>query len=209
MNDVPLRRPVRYGSGRMEAFSDGVFAIAITLLVLEISVPAGSESDLWGAVLDQWPSYLAYIVSFSTVGAVWLGHAAITHYLETVDVWVLRLNLLLLLVVSFLPFPTRLLAESIEHDDAARVACTIYGLNLFASLLLLSALWRYLVREQLVRSDARQEDITGLTTKLTPGLASYVAMILLGIFLPVVAVLGYLLIAVFFVVPFRPRRRRG
>jgi uncharacterized membrane protein len=56
----------------MEAFSDGVFAIAITLLVLEIAVPAGSERDLLGAVLNEWPSYLAYLVSFSTVGAVWV-----------------------------------------------------------------------------------------------------------------------------------------
>jgi TMEM175 potassium channel family protein len=64
----------------MEAFSDGVFAIAITLLVLEIAVSAGSEADLLGAVLDQWPSYLAYLVSFSTIGAIWLEHTVITEF---------------------------------------------------------------------------------------------------------------------------------
>jgi uncharacterized membrane protein len=64
----------RYRTARMEAFSDGVFAIAITLLVLEIGVPSGSEADLLGALADQWPSYLAYLVSFSTIGAIWFKH---------------------------------------------------------------------------------------------------------------------------------------
>jgi uncharacterized membrane protein len=95
----------------MEAFSDGVFAIAITLLVLEIAVPAGSERDLWSAVLDEWPSYLAYLVSFSTVGAVWVGHTVIIEFLVRATPVLIRLNLLLLMVVSFLPFPTKLLAE--------------------------------------------------------------------------------------------------
>ncbi len=67
---------------RMEAFSDGVFAIAITLLVLELSVPEGSEGHLLSAVLSLWPAYLAYIVSFATIGATWLGHSSITHYMH-------------------------------------------------------------------------------------------------------------------------------
>ena len=98
----------------MEAFSDGVFAIAITLLVLEIGVPGGSEDDLLGALADQWPSYVAYLVSFSTVGAVWFMHTIITEYLGSANSVLIRLNLLLLLVVSFLPFPTKLLAEYVE-----------------------------------------------------------------------------------------------
>ena len=83
----------------MEAFSDGVFAIAITLLVLEIGVPAGSDDDLLGALGDQWPSYLAYLVSFSTIGAVWITHTVITEYLDHADSALLRFNLLLLLLV--------------------------------------------------------------------------------------------------------------
>ena len=118
---------------RMEAFSDGVFAIAITLLVLEITVPPGSDSDLLRAVLDQWPSYLAYVVSFATVGAIWLAHPAMSEYLHHGDVWLLRINLLLLLLVSFLPFPSRLLAESVGDRDAGKVASTVYGLTLRAT----------------------------------------------------------------------------
>jgi uncharacterized membrane protein len=121
---------------RMEAFSDGVFAIAITLLVLEIGVPVGSEDDLLRAVADQWPSYLAYLVSFATIGAIWLKHTVITQYLTGATSALVRLNLLLLLVVSFLPFPTRLVAEHIHVDEAERVATTVYGVN----LLLASAL---------------------------------------------------------------------
>ena len=113
-------------TGRLEAFSDGVFAIAITLLVLEISVPPDASDDLLGAFFDQWPSYLAYLVSFATIGVTWLRHTAITHYLHGVDTSVVRLNLLLLLFVSFLPFPTRLVAEHIREDAAERVAATLH-----------------------------------------------------------------------------------
>jgi uncharacterized membrane protein len=87
-----------FRTNRVEAFSDGVFAIAITLLVLELAVPAGSEHDLWGAVMDEWPSYLAYLVSFSTVGAVWVGHTVITECLARATPVLIRLNLLLLMV---------------------------------------------------------------------------------------------------------------
>jgi uncharacterized membrane protein len=97
-----------FRTGRLEAFSDGVFAIAITLLVLDIGVSATAGQDLGGAIRGLWPSYLAYVASFSTIGAAWLGHNAITEYLDRTDAAFVRLNLLLLLIVSFLPFPTRL-----------------------------------------------------------------------------------------------------
>lgn len=114
-----------YRTTRMEAFSDGVFAIAITLLVLEIGVPGGSEDDLLAAVVNQWPSYLTYLVSFSTIGAVWLEHSVITEFLDRATSALVRLNLLLLMIVSFLPFPTRLLGEYIGEDEPERVAVTI------------------------------------------------------------------------------------
>jgi uncharacterized membrane protein len=120
----------------MEAFSDGVFAIAITLLVLEIGVPAGSEEDLLRALLAEWPAYLAYVVSFATIGAVWFGHTVITEYLDHANSMLFRLNLLLLLLVSFLPFPTRLLAEYTTEREAERVAATVYGINLLLALVL-------------------------------------------------------------------------
>ncbi|HKA67631.1 MAG TPA: TMEM175 family protein [Actinomycetes bacterium] len=199
--------PPGYRPARMEAFSDGVFAIAVTLLVLEISVPADSADDLLGALVDQWPSYLGYLVSFSTIGAVWFVHTVITEYLHRATSVLIRLNLLLLLLVSFLPFPTRLLAEYVGEIEAGRISATVYGVNLLLISILLSVLWRYAVREHLVRPDTTDADLAMLTRRLTPGLAGYLLMIALGLFLPVAAVLGYLLIALYIVVPFAAIRR--
>jgi uncharacterized membrane protein len=193
---------------RTEAFSDGVFAIAITLLVLEIGIPAASEGDLLKALVDQWPSYLAYLVSFSTIGAIWLKHTVITDYLDRATAGLIRLNLLLLLVVSFLPFPTRLVGEHIRADEAERVAVTAYGINLLLASLVIGAMWRYAVREHLVRRDATDEDVAMVGKQLVPSLAFYAVMIALGLFAPVLAVLGYLVIALYIIVPLHALRHR-
>lgn len=197
-----------YRTGRMEAFSDGVFAIAITLLILEIAVPAGAGDDLLSALGDQWPSYLAYFVSFATIGAVWFAHTVITEYLDHADSVLIRLNLLLLVVVSFLPFPTKLLAEYVQEADAERVAATVYGINLLLAVLMVSVTWRYAVRGHLVKPDLADEDVKTLTKRLTPTLGLYVAMILLGLFLPLAAVVGYLALALFILIPFSAIRHR-
>jgi uncharacterized membrane protein len=193
----------------MEAFSDGVFAIAITLLVLEIGVPAGSEEDLLHALVAEWPAYLGYVVSFATIGAVWFAHSVITEYLDHADSVLIRLNLVLLMVVSFLPFPTRLLAEYTREREAERVAATVYGINLLLTLVLVSVLWRYAVHEQLVRPDLADQDVTTLTKRLTPTLGVYVGLIVVGLFLPLVAVFGYLALALFILIPFSALRRRA
>lgn len=190
----------------MEAFSDGVFAVAITLLVLEISVPQGTQATLLRALLDQWPSYLAYVVSFATVGAVWLGHSAMTNFLDHVDELFLRLNLLLLLLVASLPFPTRLLAESVADDTGGRVASTFYGLTLLAVVSLLWVLWQYARREGLVQVGNTGDELSVLTRRPTPGLAFYGAMILLCLVRPVLAVLGYLALAAFYLAPIHQLR---
>ena len=196
----PRRREL--STGRLEAFSDGVFAIAITLLVLDIAVPASAEAHLLRSVADLWPSYLGYVVSVSTIGAMWLGHVAITEYLERTDVGFVRLNLLLLLVIAFLPFPTRLFADYIGKDSPERVAATVYGLSLLLASTLLLVLWRYAIRNRLVRPDAADEEVQFLTQRLTPGLAGYLVLIIVGLFVPVVAVIGYLAVALYYVIPF-------
>ena len=180
-----------------------MFAIAITLLVLDIVVPASAGSDLLRSVAGLWPSYLAYVVSFSTIGASWLGHNAITEYLERANATFVRLNLLLLLLIAFLPFPTRLFADYIGQDRPERVAATIYGISLLLSSTLLWVLWRYAVHAGLVRPDAADEEVQLLTQRLTPGLGGYLILIVVGLFVPVVAVIGYLAIALYYVIPFR------
>jgi TMEM175 potassium channel family protein len=190
-------------TGRLEAFSDGVFAIAITLLVLDIALPAGASKHLLRSVGDLWPSYVAYVASFSTIGAMWLGHNVITEYLDRADGTFVRLNLLLLLFVAFLPFPTRLFADYIGKDSLERVAVTFYGATLVLTSTLLLALWRYAVRRRLVRPDTADEEIDLLTQRLTPGLGGYVVLMIVGLFYPIVAVIGYLAIAVYYIIPSR------
>lgn len=196
----------KMSTGRLEAFSDGVFAIAITLLVLELGVDLGEGEDLVNAFFGEWPSYLAYVVSFSTIGAAWMAHSAITEYVDRSDSGFARLNLLLLLLVSFLSFPTSLVGEFIRTESEERVAVTLFGINLFLIAVALFFLWRHALRTSLVRPDAEDEEIEILTDRLTPGLAFYVALIALGYFLPLFAVFGYLAVALILILPLRLRR---
>jgi uncharacterized membrane protein len=208
--DDLLRRSYRVN--RLEAFSDGVFAIAITLLVLEIGVPpSGENDDLLGAVVSQLPSLLGYVVSFATIGGAWLAHAALTEYLDRTNAVFIRLNLLLLMVVAFIPYPTRLLAEHTGSTDAERFAATFYGLSLMAASALNGILWRYARRADLIRADADDEDVKLLSSRLLPGVAFYLVWIVVGLIRPQAAVIGYLLVALFFLLPFpiRARRRRA
>src|SRR4029077_4258380 len=189
--EAEAARPRRRGfrTGRLEAFSGGVFAIALTPLILDLRGSGTAGHDLLGDIRSLWPSYLAYVASFSTIGAAWLGHNAITEYLDRADAAFVRLNLLLLLVISFLPFPTRLVAEFIHQKKAERVAVTFYGIVLVLATTMLLVLWRYAVRAKLVRPDLADEEIELLTQRLTPGLAAYLVLIVSGLFVPVIAVI--------------------
>ena len=131
----------------MEAFSDGVFSIAATLLVLDIAIhPPGTALE---QVLHAWPFYLAYLVSFLTIGAGWLAHTQLTDGLTRADPLLLRINLLVLLVVAFLPFPTKLVADALHSDSRERVFVTLYGLTLLVIRILSFALDAYARREHL------------------------------------------------------------
>lgn len=187
----------RWSTSRLEAFSDGVFAIAITLLVLEISVPESDFDNLWQGIADQWPSYLAYATSFITIGGLWLAHHAIFRRLASADVVVMRLNILLLMLVSFLPFPTRLVAEAIHLTSAERAAVIFYGLVLLSISVVTAALWRYVAgRRDLLEPEVTDEEVTAMTSLTTPSVGFYVVVVCLAILAPEVAAFGFLLIAV-------------
>jgi uncharacterized membrane protein len=94
---------------RFDAFSDGVFAIVITLLVLELHVPTGRQ-HLASVLGEEWPRYLGYFVSFAFIGGIWIAHSTVSHFIRAVDATLMRLNLVLLLFVSLLPFTTGILA---------------------------------------------------------------------------------------------------
>lgn len=193
----------RYGKGRMEAFSDGVAAIAITLLVLELSPPALESGSVWEGIVEQWPEYLAYLVSFASIGAAWVAHAAVTDHIAEVDSVFFRLNLLFLFFVSVLPFPTGMIGAYLHDVDAERVAVSIYGVNLLAISATLSVLWRYAVAEGLIHGDRPEERVRAVTAKLDPSLAVYALAIAIGVVAPTAAVVLYLAIALFLLIPFR------
>lgn len=188
-------------TNRLEAFSDGVFSIAATLLVLDIALhPPGTPLE---QVLHAWPAYLAYLVSFLTIGAAWIGHSAVTDRLTRADSLLLRINLLLLLVVAFLPFPTKLVAEALHEASAERVFITMYGLTLLAIRGLGFALDGYARGEHLYGDDASNEELQTERRKLLPVVIGYVIAIGVGLALPALAVAFYFGIAVYLVVPFR------
>jgi TMEM175 potassium channel family protein len=189
------------GTGRLEAFSDGVFAIAITLLVLEIQVT--HEGGAFARVAREWPSYLAFVVSFLTIGAVWLGHSAMTDRLVRADPLYLRINLVLLLFVTFMPFPTRLVAEALHDRDSERVFVTLYGVTLLGMRAFLSVLDTYARREHLYQSRPADEELVMERKKLLPVMVGYLAAMGAGILLPTLAVALYFGLAIYLVVPFR------
>ena len=208
-----VRRRISLRTTRMEAFSDGIFAIAATLLVLDLVIPSVTSKDVGHQLAEQWPSYVAYLVSFATIGNAWLNHSVITEYLGRADAILLRLNLALLFFVSVLPFPTHMLAEYLPNQGDERIAVTIYGLNLLAISGFIAIVWHYALWQRLVTKDNSEADVRALTSKLDPSLVSYAVVIGIGLWRPGVAVILYLVIALFMIIPFRTvllelRRRR-
>lgn len=127
---------------RLEAFSDGVFAIAITLLVLELKIPSAGSS-LPRALAEQWPSYLGYLVSFAFIGGVWVAHSTLTRFLKSSNQVLMGINLVLLLFVSLLPFTTGLMATYLRNSEGEKIAIIIFGLNLTLASLMVNVLLRY------------------------------------------------------------------
>jgi uncharacterized membrane protein len=176
--------------------------------VLEIGVPTGSENDLVGAVVAQLPSLLGYVVSFATIGAAWLAHAALTEFLDRADATLVRLNLLLLMFVAFVPFPTRLLAEHTGFADAERFAASFYGICLMLVSVLNTVMWRYAARAKLLKPETSDTEVRLLSSRLLPGIGFYIVMIVVGLVRPTAAVFGYLVITLFFLIPFPIRARQ-
>lgn len=143
------------GTGRIEAFSDGVFAIAITLLIIEIGVPhvEGHES-LGEALKDLWPSYFAYVLSFITIGIYWANHHSFFRLFHATDHGFLMLNVVFLMCIAFLPFPTAVLGDYLDDDSQRDAAVTLYTAGLLAPavawfLLWVWGNWRELIDERL------------------------------------------------------------
>jgi uncharacterized membrane protein len=167
-------------TSRAEAFSDGVFAIAITLLILNVVLPEHHE-PLGHALLRLWPSYAAYAISFLTIGIMWVNHHTIFQHLERVDRRFLLLNLLLLMCIAFVPFPTRVAAEFARSDENRRAAALLYGTTLTTTAVFFIALWIYASRRgRLLSPTADQREVSGITRTYIPGAPLYGAATLIA-----------------------------
>ena len=193
--------------GRLEAFSDGVFAIAITLLVLELGVSSNAGDHLLKSILHEWPSLLAYFTSFLTIGVIWLQHAEITSALRAADVTLYRLNLLVLLLVSFIPFPTKLVSEYFGERNPERVAVTFYGILLLALAVSLTVFVHYAVEHGSLVSNRLDADTVRAVQERSPSFVLYGVGICLGLVLPSLAVVVYLATAVYLGIPGGTLRR--
>jgi uncharacterized membrane protein len=141
------------GTARVEAFSDGVFAIAITLLILEIRVPpAGGEQGLWAGLVALWPSYVAFVLSFFVILIMWVNHHELIRLVRAVGYPFMFANGLLLLTVTFVPFPTAVLAEHLATADAPAAAAFYCGTFIINALAWGLLFWT-IVRGRLHRSD--------------------------------------------------------
>lgn len=191
---------------RTEAFSDGVFAIAATLLVLEIRVPV-AHGDLLSAVVHAWPAYASYTVSFLTIGIIWINHHAIFDQLHRVDPPLVVLNLLLLLLVALIPFPTALLATYLQagHDEA--VAGAAYGVTMTMMGIVFGTLWAYVLRKDELRTTtidgARKRK---LLLRFIGGAPAYAAGIALAFVNAKSSLVLYAALAVYYLIWQIPRR---
>jgi uncharacterized membrane protein len=191
-------------SRRAESFSDGVFAVAITILVFNL-LPIADETarpphDLTAsALLNQWPAYFAYVVSFLTIGIMWLNHHTMLSAVSRVDRSVLVLNLLLLMGVVAIPFPTALVADHLNNSPAGKVAAVTYGLVMIAIGIGFGSLWIYLAEHQHELGARRRVRTPRLSTlRFTIGNAGYVGGTIIAVFAPVAALIIFGLLAVYY-----------
>lgn len=149
-------------TGRIEAFSDGVFAVAITLLALDLQVPhvrGGSAADLARALAREWPSYLAFVTSFFTVLVIWVSHHSVFKLVRRTNARVLFVNGLVLMLTTVVPFSTSLVMQYLQ-SPAAKIACVVYGGTFVLMSLAFSWLWYGLLHDRaLLKPDASEEVI--------------------------------------------------
>ncbi|MEO8611376.1 MAG: TMEM175 family protein [Chloroflexota bacterium] len=187
---------------RLEAFSDGVFAIAITLLVLEIRLPSAANGEAEGGLLAQltslWPTYLAYIISFVTIGIMWTNHDALLKDIKRADRPFVLINILLLMVITFLNFPTVVMADFLQKPDA-NIAAVFYSGTLFVIAVLYNGIWWYASsREGLFSAKVDRAFMQKVSRQYMYGPLYYLAAVVIALFSPVLSLLICLGLAVYF-----------
>jgi len=187
-------------TSRLEAFSDGVFAIAITLLVLEIEVPP-PDKKLGQELLALWPSYVAYAMSFIVIGNIWINHHAMFAHIARADHALLLLNTLHLMLIAFIPFPTAVLAQSLHEQAGQEVATALYGGVLCATGILVTLMWSHAHRYYLVTEDISRESARWNTRRFFIGPLGYGIGAIVALMAPWIALVFYIALNIFFIWP--------
>jgi len=188
---------------RLEAFSDGVFAIAITLLIIEIGVPhVEAEGSLTQALLDLWPSYVGYVVSFLTIGVMWVNHHHMFKDIDRCDHTLLVLNMLLLLGIAFVPFPTAVVAEYVREGRHELEAALTYGGTFVVIAIVFDAFWLYASRDRrLIDPHVSDARLRSRTLRYLPGPLLYAVALPLAFVSPWITLGWYAALAVFWLLP--------
>jgi TMEM175 potassium channel family protein len=187
-------------TNRLETFADGVFAIAITLLVLEIKIPDPGE-DLGKALLAQWPSFAAYVISFLTIGVMWVSHHQMFTIIRRTTTTFLFLNVLFLLPVAFVPYPTALVADHILEPEGRTTAVLVYGALSVVIAVMFNVLWAYAFRNGLVAISPGAERAQRVSRGFIVGPLIYLAATLLVFVSPLISMAGFAGLAVYWMLP--------
>lgn len=201
-------------TGRVEAFSDGVFAVAITLLVLTIKIPGidlplsklPNDTQLWQALSDEWPMLAAYVTSFLTIGIMWLNHHRLYVHIKRTNTVLLLINLLLLLVIVFIPVPTALLAEYLARPDL-HAAAIVYSGTCFAMACCFNLLWHYAsYHNRLLGKNVDTRSVMAISRQYLFGPLFYLIVFGVAWINTFACVILSFILALFFALPGRPLR---
>ncbi|MGC2696864.1 MAG: TMEM175 family protein [Candidatus Angelobacter sp.] len=193
-------------TARIEAFSDGVFAIAITLLILEIKIPRQDQGHLIAALLRQWPSYLAFFLSFAYIGVMWINHHRMFTSIKRSNDALLVLNLILLFGVTVVPFPTAVLAENLGGPNQ-RTAALVYNATFIGIALAFNLLWRYAVARHMLHEHALST-AASISIHYAAGPFMYLACLVTALYNVRASIVANTALALFFALPPSLIRRR-
>ena len=202
-------------TGRLEAFSDGVFAVAITLLVLNIKIPGldvspvhlFADRDLWTQLGNEWPMLAAYATSFATIGVMWLNHHKLFEHIKRTNTMLMLINLLLLLIIVFIPVPTALLAAYLVRPDF-HAAAILYSATSLLMATSFNLLWRYAsYHHRLLGKNVDARSVEAISRQYLFGPVLYLIIFGVAWINTLACIILSFILAIFFALPGRPETK--